>query len=239
MSRSSSQNIVLLVDNTSNYLTAATSVLRQKEFDVLFEIDARKGYEAALKENPDLIISGILPPASGLELCRLVRADERLKTLPILLTGALQKDSTSVIEAFQAGADDFLEAPFAPEFLLAKVSNLIKRKRELDDIKKLGAEFELQITELEAANQALRLELNELKLFEEQSRLQQKILLEVNEAEDFHSSIGIFLRNICEATGWVYAEAWVPRSDESHLEPSPSWYSVLKVWKNSGRSAKL
>lgn len=46
----------------------------------------------------------------------------------------------------------------------------------------------------------------------------------INEAKDFHQALGVVLRSVCETTGWHYGEAWVPSSDGTALECSPSWY---------------
>lgn len=46
----------------------------------------------------------------------------------------------------------------------------------------------------------------------------------INEAKDFHQALGVVLRSVCETTGWHYGEAWIPSSDGTALECSPSWY---------------
>ncbi|WP_199248947.1 diguanylate cyclase domain-containing protein [[Phormidium] sp. ETS-05] len=46
----------------------------------------------------------------------------------------------------------------------------------------------------------------------------------INEAKDFHQALAVVLRSVCETTGWHYGEAWVPSSDGTALECSPSWY---------------
>src|SRR6185503_6435150 len=70
-----------------------------------------------------------MPRMDGLEFCRQMRADSELKTVPILLMSALQRDTESVVAGLRAGADDYLEIPFDSARLVAKVSRLLERSR--------------------------------------------------------------------------------------------------------------
>ena len=80
--------------------------------------------------HPDLIISDVtMPKVNGIEFCRLVRQDEELKTLPILLVSALRTDTASVVEGLEAGADEYLEIPFDSARLVAQASRLIERAK--------------------------------------------------------------------------------------------------------------
>jgi len=45
------------------------------------------------------------------------------------------------------------------------------------------------------------------------------------ESQDFHEALGVAIQKVCEATGWDFGEAWVPRVDGSTLECSPAWFS--------------
>jgi PAS domain S-box-containing protein len=50
-----------------------------------------------------------------------------------------------------------------------------------------------------------------------------KIVEAIGGAEDFNSAVEVALREVCRATGWDYAEAWIPAPDGSALECSPAW----------------
>ncbi len=66
---------------------------------------------------------------------------------------------------------------------------------------------------------------------QEESRLQLllRVTQAINETEDFQSAIAVALRNVCESTGWDYAEAWIPSLDATALERSPLWYGISKA----------
>jgi PAS domain S-box-containing protein len=77
-----------------------------------------------------VVISDVsMPRMDGLEFCRKLRTDSELKTVPILLVSALQKDTESAVAGLRAGADDYLEVPFDSARLIAKVSRLLERSR--------------------------------------------------------------------------------------------------------------
>lgn len=68
-------------------------------------------------------------------------------------------------------------------------------------------------------------DISERKRAEEEVRLLQTITLAVGEVEDLHSALGVVLHKVCEATGWVMGEAWVPDPEGTYLTCSPAWYS--------------
>ncbi len=60
---------------------------------------------------------------------------------------------------------------------------------------------------------------------EQELRLLQSITLAVSEAEDLEAALSIVLRAVCEATGWVMGQAWVPAAENPRLlRCSPAWY---------------
>ena len=66
------------------------------------------------------------------------------------------------------------------------------------------------------------------KQAEEELRLLQTITQAVSEAENFQSALGVALRKVCEATGWICGEVWIPRRDGAVLECAPAWYSSVE-----------
>ena len=123
-------NSVLIVNDEPDQLTLMGNLLHKAGYSVLTAEDGLEGLTIARRERPDLVISDVtMPRMNGLEFCREIRADSELKTVPILLVSALQKDTESVVTGLQAGADDYLEFPFDSARLVAKVSRLLERSR--------------------------------------------------------------------------------------------------------------
>jgi PAS domain S-box-containing protein len=123
-------NSVLIVNDEPDQLTLMGNLLHKAGYSVLKAEDGFEGLTLAKRERPDLVISDVsMPRMNGLEFCRELRADSDLKTIPILLVSAREKDTQSVVAGLRAGADDYLEIPFDAARLVAKVSRLLERSR--------------------------------------------------------------------------------------------------------------
>src|ERR1700722_10996659 len=87
----------------------------------------KRTLEAALESNDIklIVLDVMLPDASGLEICRDMRADRSL--IPIILLTALKEDVDRII-GLEIGADDYLGKPFNPRELLARIRAVLRRK---------------------------------------------------------------------------------------------------------------
>lgn len=61
------------------------------------------------------------------------------------------------------------------------------------------------------------------KRAEEETDLLKTLIIAINEEEDLNSSLTVALRKVCETTGWVVGQAWVPNVEETYLIASSSW----------------
>ena len=123
-------NSVLIVNDDPDQLRLMGNLLAKAGYSVVTAVDGLDGLTLAKRERPDVVISDVsMPRMDGLEFCREMRADTELKTVPILLVTALQKDTESAVAGLRAGADDYLEIPFDSARLVAKVSRLLERSR--------------------------------------------------------------------------------------------------------------
>jgi len=70
-------------------------------------------------------------------------------------------------------------------------------------------------------------DITEYKRVEEELKLLQSLTLAISTSEDFNSALGIALQQICETTGWLFGEAWIPNLSDvnPHLECCPAWFS--------------
>ncbi|HEV2915366.1 MAG TPA: EAL domain-containing protein [Pyrinomonadaceae bacterium] len=121
---------ILVVDDTPDQRDVMSILLRQAGFRVFTAENGSAGFEVAQAKHPLLVISDVMmPEVNGIELCRRLRADSNLHATPILLVSAMRVDDQSAVEGLQAGADDYLEAPYDPMRLIAKVTRLTERAR--------------------------------------------------------------------------------------------------------------
>lgn len=80
---------------------------------------------------PDAIISDIrMPGTNGLQLLQIIRQDERLERVPVILLTA-KAMTQDRIAGYKAGADVYLPKPFDPEELLSIVDNCILRRKQM------------------------------------------------------------------------------------------------------------
>jgi len=68
-------------------------------------------------------------------------------------------------------------------------------------------------------------DITQRKQAEEEVHLLQTMTQAIDEAQNFHLALKIALCKVCEATGWDFGEAWIPRPDGTVLEYSPAWCS--------------
>ena len=123
-------NSVLIVNDLPEQLMLMQGLLRKAGYGVLTADDGLKGFNLAKQEHPDLVISDVcMPEVGGLEFCRLLRADNQLRSVPILLVSAQETDTANIVAGLRAGADDYLEIPFDGTRLVAKVARLLERSR--------------------------------------------------------------------------------------------------------------
>jgi len=86
----------------------------------------------ARKQTVDVaILDVMLPGISGLEVCRLLRADRTTATLPIIMVTA-RAEETDRIMGLEIGADDYISKPFSPNELVARIRALMRRMRRIE-----------------------------------------------------------------------------------------------------------
>src|SRR5947209_7637639 len=76
---------------------------------------------------PDLLVLDLmLPHVDGLEICRVLRANETTAAVPIIMLTARAEESDRIV-GLELGADDYLSKPFSPNELVARVRALLRR----------------------------------------------------------------------------------------------------------------
>jgi len=67
-------------------------------------------------------------------------------------------------------------------------------------------------------------DISDRKQAEEEVKLLLNLSQAINAAPDFDTALEVALQQLCDITGWIYGEAWIPSTDESILIPSRRWY---------------
>jgi two-component system phosphate regulon response regulator PhoB len=79
-----------------------------------------------------LILDWMLPGKSGVQFAKELRANDRTRSLPILMLTAKSEESDKVL-GLDSGADDYVTKPFSPKELVARVKALLRRQTPLED----------------------------------------------------------------------------------------------------------
>ncbi|WP_343329234.1 two-component regulator propeller domain-containing protein [Polaribacter staleyi] len=105
----------------------------QNDFYVKEAINGEKGYDAILKEKPQLIISDILMPVEdGISMLKRIKKNPEINKIPIFMLTAKNSEETK-IECLSLGADDYIEKPFSLEFVKWKVKNALLSRKQLKE----------------------------------------------------------------------------------------------------------
>jgi len=119
---------ILVVDDELDVQSILSFRLEINGYSVIVASDGEEGLEKIKKENPDLVLLDLmLPKMNGFEICRMVKFDDRLKGLPIIILSALDKEEDRK-KALDSGADAYFLKPFDLEGLLTKIKLLLPDK---------------------------------------------------------------------------------------------------------------
>jgi two-component system alkaline phosphatase synthesis response regulator PhoP len=119
---------VLIIEDDPSMLRGLEDNFELKGYRVKTARDGEQGLNAALAENPDLIILDImLPKINGYEVCSHIR--EKNLDMPIIMLTAKDQES-DIILGLNLGADDYVTKPFSIKELLARTEAFLRRRTE-------------------------------------------------------------------------------------------------------------
>lgn len=124
---------ILIADDEDVFRKLVANFLKKDGYQVL---EASTGKEALLQfqcnENIRLaILDVMMPEINGLDVCKRIKSSPQ--NIPVLILTAKDRDEDQ-IEAFEAGADDYISKPFSFPILLLRIKALLKRNEVSDEI---------------------------------------------------------------------------------------------------------
>lgn len=121
---------ILVVEDSEAIRDGLRKVL-DDHYEVLLAVDGIEGITMAIKSQPDLVLMDVMMPRlDGFMACEALRQEEMTRDIPIIMLTALQT-AKERIQAFKAGADDYISKPFNGDELIARIEAKIRRFGEM------------------------------------------------------------------------------------------------------------
>ena len=116
---------VLIVDDAAAMRRIVRGLLKDLGFKNMREAEnGQLALDELKKKKADFVVSDWnMPVMTGIELLRAMRADENLKSTPVLMVTAQAKQE-NIVEAVQAGASHYIVKPFNAATLLEKLNKI-------------------------------------------------------------------------------------------------------------------
>jgi DNA-binding response OmpR family regulator len=118
---------ILIVEDEPDIRELVAFTLRFAGHEVVAGANGEEAVQLASQEMPDLILMDVrMPRMTGYDACRVMKANSRLKDIPVVFLSAKGQDS-EIQTGLEAGAEEYLLKPFAPDQLAERVNVILAR----------------------------------------------------------------------------------------------------------------
>ena len=120
---------ILIVDDEPAQLELLRYNLEKAGFETVQADNGLRAIDLVEDTDPDLVVlDWMMPEASGVDVCRELRARASTRLLPIIMLSARGEEGDRAL-GLDTGADDYITKPFSPRELVARVKALLRRAR--------------------------------------------------------------------------------------------------------------
>ncbi len=124
---------VLVVDDEEDILELVEYNLSKEGFTVVGVATGEDALAAARTKLPDAVVLDLmLPGVDGLEVCRRMKSDPKLRHIPIVMLTAKGSEA-DIVTGLELGAADYVTKPFSPRVLTARLKAVLRRGTESSD----------------------------------------------------------------------------------------------------------
>jgi two-component system, OmpR family, phosphate regulon response regulator PhoB len=180
---------ILVIDDEADVTELVAYHLRAKGYQVESLNNPNGSVGAARTFEPDLVILDVMmPDLNGVQICRMLRADPKLKEVPVIFLTAKAEEADR-IKGLETGADDYICKPFSTKELMLRVQSILRRTGEapVESPKMLQAgqiRMDVDRHEVSVSGQVIELTATEFKLLrllmERRGRVQTREHLLIN-----------------------------------------------------------
>ena len=159
---------MIIIEDERDIVELVRYNFRKEGFEVESFTRGRDGLEFLRRHHADLVLLDILlPDEDGFDICKRLRADDRLKSLPVIFLTAKSEEMDRIL-GLEIGGDDYVVKPFSPRELVARVKAVLRRQErvaEKREVVEAGAlRLDTRTQEVTVRGRAVELSALEFKL---------------------------------------------------------------------------
>ena len=127
--KDNAETILIVEDNedVQNYIKAVL----EEEYNILVASDGQEGYDIAVAEVPDIVLSDVMmPKKDGFELCKELKMNIITSHVPIIILTA-RTAAVYEIEGLQNGADAYVTKPFNPNIIKVRIKSILETRKKV------------------------------------------------------------------------------------------------------------
>src|SRR6056297_1860213 len=124
---------VLIAEDNRLQAKVLQDRLTKAGYDVRVGVNGAITLDMARQQRPDIIISDIeMPEMTGHELCRAIKSDDQLRSVPVILLSTLSEPE-DVIRGLDCGADNYVTKPYRTAYLISRMESLLQTPLGVDE----------------------------------------------------------------------------------------------------------
>ena len=208
---------ILVVDDEKDIVDLMRYNLVQAGFRVVSASDGQQALDVARRERPDLVVLDLmLPTLPGTEVARLLRQEEKTRSIPIVMLTARGSEVDRIV-GFELGADDYVVKPFSPRELVLRVQAILRRDMREEGEEKIT--FDPLVIDLAA--HVVRLKGREVGLTATEFKLLHRLARRPGRA---------FSRDQLLSDVWGYSGDLETRTVDTHMKRLRAKLGIVGSW---------
>jgi len=119
---------ILCIEDEAEMIELMRLILSRKGYQISGAAGGQEGLEKVREEMPDLVLLDLMmPDMGGWEVYQQMKADEKLKDIPVIIVTAKAQNIDKVLGLYIAKVDDYIAKPFSPSELIDSVEHVLKK----------------------------------------------------------------------------------------------------------------
>jgi phosphoserine phosphatase RsbU/P len=136
---------ILIVDDHEDNVEVIRARLEAGGYQIESAADGIEALERVRQSPPDLILLDVMmPELDGLEVCRMLKGDPRLRDIPVIFLSALS-DESDIVSGLKLGAVDYIPKPIRAEEVSTRVANLLSRQHLERELERSRAQLDREL----------------------------------------------------------------------------------------------